>query len=87
MVFDDRTKEEFMEFFKAWLATKENVKALNAANRDMIKNLAEKYQIEKSAVAEAFNKYEKLFTKGKDTLEDVVDIFEAMKDGIEESKE
>lgn len=80
MVIDDLKKEEVISSFKGVFENKEQAKALNHANSDIFKHLAEVLQTDKKSVTSAYKYWKELHEKGDDPLEEIVDIFEAIKE-------
>lgn len=80
MVIDDTKKTEIIDAFKTIYENKENAKALNHANSDLLKTVAESLQTDKKSLSAAYKYWKELYEKGEDPLDEVVTIFESIKD-------
>lgn len=79
MIIDDAKKKELLEAFKNIYENKESAKALNSSNSDLIKSLAESLQTNKRALNAAWKYWKELHESGEDPLDDIVQVFEAIK--------
>lgn len=79
MQVSNNLREELKEKYNIFAENKQAVKDLNAANTELIKEIAEKYQVKSQEVRDAFKFAQKLEESGHDSLDAIVDIFENLK--------
>ena len=79
MVLTQEQEAKLVEIFTGWRENKEQVKALNHANSEMLKEVAKDFGVDKKQVSAAFKFRQKLEESGDDELSGIVDVFESMK--------
>jgi hypothetical protein len=79
MVLTQEQEAKLVEIFVAWRENKEQSKALNHANSEMLAEIAKDFAVDKKQVGAAFRFRAKLEESGDDELSGIVDVFESMK--------
>ena len=79
MTLTQEQEAKLVEIFSAWRENKEQAKALNSANSDMLAEVAKDFGVDKKQVGAAFRFRHKLEESGDDELAGIVDVFESMK--------
>jgi len=80
MQLTDDQKKTLHEVFTTIYDNSESAKALTSSNKDLLKTLTESLQVEGAELRDAYSYWKKFHEKGTDTLENVVTLFEAVKD-------
>jgi len=80
MVIDDNLKKQLIEAFKTIYENKENAKALNSSNTELIKTMADVLQTDKKSLSAAYRYWKVLHENGDDPLDEIVTIFESIKE-------
>jgi hypothetical protein len=68
MIIAPEQEKLIRETFQTVYSTKEDVKALNAANTALLQGLAESLQVEKADIADAYKYWSKIVQKKKGDL-------------------
>ena len=76
MVLNEQQSKVLLESFQAIRQNKEEAKALNASNTDMLKSLSESFQVEKCDIADALRYWLKLVNNKKGHIENVSTLFD-----------
>lgn len=80
MQINENLRENLKEQYNAWAENKRNIKALNHANSELIKEVAGKLNVEKSEATAAFRFAFRLEEQGKDELDGIVDVFSTLRE-------
>jgi len=78
MVLTPENEKMIRDAFRAIYETKQEAKALNQANTELMKSLAESLQVEKSEIADAYKYWQKSVQKKKGEVANVDIIVSAV---------
>lgn len=78
MVLNEQQKKVLLESFQAIRQNKMDAKALNAANTEMLKSMAESFQVEKCDISDALKYWLKTVDNKKGDIDNVSVLFESV---------
>ena len=79
-MIDEATKKRVKEIFSDWLEIQDSRRVMTKSANDLKKEAADLLEIKSTNITKIFGFMKKLWEDGDDELEDIVTVFEVIKD-------